>query len=449
MSVKTVPYNIEAEEAALGSLIVDPQAYPMVSAFLRVGHFYLEKNRWMYEAIASLCYRGCPIDLVTLCEELESKNRLVEVGGAAYIGHLINAVPSAMHVEQYAKIIKDKARRRDMIRVASSLAKAAYREDNDLDSEVSEVAAALWGENTGEGEIGEHIASAREDLLKWSNDPLSPGEVRGISTGLVRLDAMLGGLEPSLIVCGARTSVGKSAFVSAIAKNVASQGLSVLYVTKEMLPKQLVHRMAASTAGVSWMKAKEGRLSEGEMANIQSALDILYDIPLQIKWASTIARILSLAHSHRAKYGLDVLIADGLGLYVSREEKDRQLKLGGATQTLLDLAGRLEVPIITTHQTKRTDDKPGTRPKLEHFQWSSMIEQDTDIALFLTREELNTSFADGRPNPKGREMKVWCLKDRLNGRLGVATLYFGEHAEIRDPAYSSEVPPAEGQGELF
>ena len=195
---KTVPHNIEAEEAVLGSLLIDPEALFRVSPFLAGEDFYIQKNAWIYEAILALHERREPIDFVTLCDELERRGQLEEIGGAAYITHLINAVPSAIHVEAYGRIVEQAAIRRRLLSAASQIAQLAYQEAEDIDQTIDRAEQALF--NVSQRRISRDLAPIQEVIRRYYDRIeylyAHKGEPLGVPTGFIDLDRLLGGLQP-------------------------------------------------------------------------------------------------------------------------------------------------------------------------------------------------------------------------------------------------------------
>lgn len=429
MGERMVPHNVEAEQAVLGACLIDPAAVVEVRPIVKPQDFYVQKHEWVFETIVGLWGAGQAIDLVTLVNGLEERGILEEVGGAAYLTSLIVAVPTALHCREYATIVHEHASRRFLISCASDLAKAAYGEEPTAGAIA--VAGRLMETAGGERhDLGDAVISLREQLAQWRANPLKAGEVRGLATGFRAVDAMLGGFDPSLVICGASTHVGKTAFACALAMNVAGRGEPVLFLTGEMAPRQLLARMACARSKVAWRRVKSGRLEGGEWDRLGGALEKIEAMPLEIVYSTDLSEAVSLAHRQKARGGLALLIVDFLGLYVDRLIDNRPLQLGSATRRLLNLSGDLQVPAFVLHQIGRATK--GKRPGLHDYQWSGMIEQDCDLGCFLYREELNANNANGGPNPKGRLLEFSCLKNRLSGQLGRAMLYLGEFGEVGD-----------------
>ena len=221
---KMIPQNVEAEEAVLGSLLIDPEALFRVSPFLKGDDFYIQKNAWIYEAILALHERREPLDFVTLCDELERREQLAEVGGAAYITRLINAVPSAIHVEAYGHIVEQAAIRRRLINTASQIAQLAYQEDEDIDQTVDQAEQALF--SVSQRRITRDLAPI-QDVIRQYYDRIEylydhQGEPLGVPTGYADIDRLLGGLQRSdCVIIAARPSVGKTSLLLSIGRNAA------------------------------------------------------------------------------------------------------------------------------------------------------------------------------------------------------------------------------------
>ncbi len=436
------PASLEAECAVLGACLIDPGAIPRVGRLLSPEDFSVQENAWVMAALQALFKEGETTDLLTISEFLRRKGQLAPIGGMARLTELINQTPSSQAVGSHARIVKDCSYRRNLLQEASRLAVAAHNQSEDAHPIVHRICSDLlggsdkFGATSGPPSIS--LPAAVERISGWREKPLKPGEVRGIPTGIGSLDRMLGGLEPSLVLCGGQTSIGKTAFALQLLLNIASKGYRACFVTGEMSVDQLLVRMLSSIAQVSLIEMKRGLNSE-QWARVSAAAEIMGELPIWMDAScSTVGDIRSLAYQRKAKEGLDILMIDYLGCFVPRDSDHRPLKLGTASGSLLHLSRELDACIFANHQLRRESDtqakkKRGVRrPKKEDLQWSGMLAQDADIVLLLWREALATSTSDGRPNPKGRSMEIICDKNRLTGRLGRAHAYFGEHAEVKD-----------------
>jgi replicative DNA helicase len=250
---KTVPANPEAEEAVLGSLLIDPDAVLKVASFLEDDDFYRERNGWIYRAILDLHERREPADFVTLCDELERRNVLQEVGGAAYITQLINNVPSAAYVEHYGHIVERTATLRRLIDAAGQIAALAYEEAQDVDEVVDRAEQIVF--NVAEKRIRRDLAPVRQVMHEVVDriDYLHrhQGQILGVPSGFTQLDRLLGGFQKSdLIILAARPAVGKTSLSLNFALNAARRFRKVVaYFSLEMSSEQLVQRLPVNRDG--------------------------------------------------------------------------------------------------------------------------------------------------------------------------------------------------------
>lgn len=454
MNQRLPPHNIEAEEATLGSLLIDPNALSFVLSFLKSNDFYQQSHGWIYEAMVALHEQQKDIDFVTLLDELQNQGRLEEVGGAGYIVQLTNTVPSAMHIESYARIIKETSHRRALLTHASNLAQIAHEGGDNLTEKSMKIGGELIGQSyslNGKG-TGAAVELLKDQIQEWANDPLEPGEVRGMTSGFRSIDTMLGGLVPSLMICAATTSIGKTAFACQLAVNMAKAGHSAIYFTKEMSTQEVLTRMACAESKINWLQIQAGTLTEAKLDVLMDTIDFISSLPLVINdECNNVVDIQATINGRNTGKKEGLIVVDYLGLYVPREVDHRSLKLGCAAQALLALSRQEQCTVLALHQIgRKVADRQDKRPQLSDLQWSGMLEQDADIVSFLHREQLNTQLANGAANPEGRQMEFIVRKNRKTGRLGKAMLYFGEYAELRDmqKGQGQVAPPMEEAAEL-
>jgi replicative DNA helicase len=422
----------DAEMALVGCLLQDWSAVEVAMAIVGPDDLLFPGCRDLYAVIVATLREHKTVDLLLV---MDTAKRLGIGITAEEIQTALARAPFTPNVEKYAMLCLDYARRRKSIEEAGRLAIAAH----DLSQPYDEVAAKVaWGllQTTGAKAAEEQSAGdvARQVLTQYEQYHENPQPVRGVSTGMRSIDAMLGGLPTGLIVVGAGTHVGKTAWACALAQNVAANGQRVAYFTHEMRAKQLAGRLILSVARIDMMKAWKGECSAAEMETLTASAHIIGDLPLW--WidqteANTVADIAARAYRDKARYGLDLIIVDSLGLYVPRSSDQRNLRIGEATLALLSIATTLDIPIVALHHVGRAaEQRADNRPQLSDYLWSSYVERDADIAAFLWREELNATKASGAANPAGRRMEFIVRKNRQSGRLGTALLYFGEFAEV-------------------
>ncbi|MBS3784466.1 MAG: replicative DNA helicase [Anaerolineae bacterium] len=423
---KLVPNNIEAEEAVLGSLLIDPEALFRVSPFLKPDDFYIRKNSWIYETILRLHERREPIDFVTVCDELERQDRLEEIGGAAYVTHLINAVPSAIHVEAYGHIVEQDAIRRRLINAASRIAQLAYQEDQEIDQTVDRAEQALF--SISERRITRDLAPVQEvirsyyDRIEYLYD--HQDEPLGVPTGFVDLDRLLGGLQRSdLILIAARPSVGKTSLGISVARHAADLGQHVAIFSLEMSSEQVVQRMVSAETGIDAQRLRLGDLREREWPLFVQATGRLSDLPLFIDDTPSISVLQMRTKARRlhAEHGIDLILVDYLQLMTvgDMRSEGRVQEVSYISRSLKGLARELDVPLVAISQLSRAvEQRSDKRPILADLRASGSLEQDADVVMFIYRDEMYN------PDTEQQNIAEILVAKHRNGPTGNIQLFF-------------------------
>jgi replicative DNA helicase len=423
---KLVPHNVEAEEAVLGSLLIDPEALFRVSPFLKPDDFYLQKNGWIYEAILALHERREPIDFVTLCDELERQERLEEIGGAAYVTHLINAVPSAIHVEAYGHIVEQSAIRRRLINAASRIAQLAYQEGEDIDQAVDRAEQALF--SVSQRRITRDLTPVQEvirryyDRIEYLYDHRD--EPLGVPTGFIDLDRLLGGLQRSdLILIAARPSVGKTSLGISVARHAANLDQHVAIFSLEMSSEQVVQRMVSAETGIDAQRLRLGDLREEEWPLFVQATGRLSDLPLFIDDTPSISVLQMRTKARRlhAEHGIDLILVDYLQLMTAGDlrHESRVQEVSYISRSLKGLARELEVPLVAISQLSRAvEQRTDKRPILADLRASGSLEQDADVVMFIYRDELYN------PDTEEQNIADIIVAKHRNGPTGTVQLFF-------------------------
>jgi len=415
------PHNTEAEEAVLGSLIIDNNAIFDVAPFLRPQAFYREQNRWIYEAILELNNRRTSVDLITLTEELSRREQLEEIGGQSTIIGLMNAVPTSSNAEYYAHIIEAAALRRQYLDSASSIANLAYNQDLDIvevaDRAEQELFSIRLQRQTRELVPISDVADAylkRLDELSMRGDDLV-----GVTTGFRDLDGLLHGLMRSdLIIVAARPSMGKTSLQLSIALSAAKQGKRVAIFSLEMSASQLFQRLLSSETQIDSQKLRRGKISESEWVvtyeaagRLSSARIFIDDTP-----GATPMQVRTKARRLHMEHGLDLVVVDYLQLMEGESsQRNRVQEVSEISRSLKGLARELDVPVLVASQLSRAvENRQDQRPKLSDLRDSGSIEQDADIVMFIYRDEMvnkesthkNIAEIDVRKNRNGPTAKI-------------------------------------------
>ncbi|HID89368.1 MAG TPA: replicative DNA helicase [Anaerolineae bacterium] len=422
---KTVPHNVEAEEAVLGSLLIDPEALFRVAPFLRPEDFYIRKNGWIYEAILALHERREPIDFVTLCTELEARGQLEEVGGAAYITRLIDAVPSAIHVEAYGRLVEEAAVRRRLISAAGDIAQLAYREEQGIEEVVDRAEQALFA--VSQRRLVREMAPIQE-VIRQYYDRIEylyehRGEPLGVPTGFVDLDRLLGGLQKSdLIIVAARPGVGKTSLCLSFARNAARLGKHVAIFSLEMSAEQVVQRLVAAETGIDAQRLRLGHLHEDEWPLFVQATGVLSELPIFIDDTPSISALQLRTKARRlhAEHGLDLVVVDYLQLMTTETRvENRVQEVSYISRMLKGLARELDVPLVAASQLSRAvEQRTDKRPVLSDLRESGSLEQDADVVMFIYREELY------KPETERQHIADIIVAKHRNGPTGVVQLFF-------------------------
>jgi len=432
------PHDVAAEEAVLGSLLVDSAAMVEVADAVEPQDFFREQNRWLYEACLALYRREEPLNQVTVAHELARQGRLEEVGGVAYILHLISSVPTSVHARYYAQIVHRLAVMRSLIVAGGQIAALGYQAGPDEEATLDKAEDILF--RLRHGQRPRDFVSIRDELSRYFEEaPPTPleeaaGRIPRVFTGFGDLDELMGGLQRSdLIILGARPSQGKTSLAINIARNAAlEQRAKVAMFSLEMARGPLVQRFLSAEAGVDTRRVRLGLYSEEEEQRIMEASGLLAEAPIYID-DSPLLRLVELRSKARRLWydqGIDLIIVDYLQLVQGDgRTESRVQEVSDISRGLKSLARELEVPVLAVSQLSRAvEARASHRPVLSDLRESGSLEQDADAVLFIHREEayyteeewLRQNF--DKPYPRG-QANIIVAKQR-NGPTGQVDLRF-------------------------
>lgn len=421
------PHSIEAEEAVLGSLLIDPDAIFEVASFLKPNAFYRVQNRWIYEAILSLNERHEPLDLITLTEELRRREQLEEAGGEGYVIGLINAVPTSINARSYARLVEAAAVRRKMISAASTIANLAYDEAEDINIVIDRAEKSLFSisEERTTRDLVPIKQIARDYLERIEELHARGGEVIGVPTGFVDLDRLLGGLNKSdLIIVAARPGMGKTSLQNAIALTAALRfGKRIAMFNLEMSSEQLVQRMIAAETRIDSQRLRRGDLQEHEWPIFMEAVGRLSETRIFIDDTPSITPMQLHTKCRRlyAEHGLDLVMIDYLQLMQTEHRSNNRVQeISEISRSLKSLARELNVPVLAAAQLSRAvEQRQVKKPMLSDLRDSGSIEQDADVVIFIYRDEYYNPDTTERPNIAELD-----IAKHRNGPTGTVDLYW-------------------------
>ena len=425
------PHNLEAEEAVLGSLLIDPDAIFEVASFLRPEAFYRAQNRQIFEAILNLNARREPIDLLTLTDELRRQENLEDIGGEGYVIGLINAVPTSVNARTYGRLVEAAALRRRMIGAAGKIAEFAYDEAEEIAVVIDRAERALFSisEERTTRDLVPIKQIARDYLERVEQLHERGDDVIGVPTGFTDLDRLLGGLNKSdLLILAARPGMGKTSLQNAIALTAATRyGKRVAMFNLEMSGEQLVQRMISAETRIDSQRLRRGELFDHEWPIFMEAVGRLSETRIFIDDTPSITPMQLHTKCRRlyAEHGLDLVVIDYLQLMsAEKSTNNRVQEISEISRSLKGLARELNVPVLAAAQLSRAvEQRQDKHPQLSDLRDSGSIEQDADIVMFIYRDEYYNPDTTERPNIA--ELNI--AKHR-NGPTGTVDLFW--HAKL-------------------
>jgi len=395
---KLPPHDIEAEEAVIASLLVDPDAIFKVAPRLHSEDFFREKNGWVYEACRALWDRSESINQITVSHELARRNRLEDVGGASYLSKLVTELPTSVGVEHYAAMIQRDAVYRKLISAAGQIAQLAYQGGPNIVDTLARAETLVSGVRQGDVlQDFVHVRELLEGYLKSAGTATGPdaSTAGSVTTGYMDLDSLLtpGLKRGDLIIVAARPSLGKTSLVLNYAKNCAErQNATVAFFSIEMAATQLVQRLVAMEAGVDSSRLAFGNHNDREERKITQATGVLSDLSIYFDDSAMLTVAEMRAKARRLKMergGLDLVVVDYLQIMQSgTRNENRVQEVSYISRSLKQLARDLDVPVVACSQLSRAAEiRTHNRPQLSDLRESGSIEQDASVVMFIYRED--------------------------------------------------------------
>jgi replicative DNA helicase len=421
------PHNLDAEEAVLGSMMLSGEAIADVIEIVRPADFYRGANAKIYDTLREIYGRGDPVDAVTAVEELKRRQLLEDVGGHLYISELVERVPTPAAAASYARIVAETALLRRLISAAAQIMESAYSAPEEPERVADEAEQRIYDvarhdEKEQVASLNELVDQAMEDLEKIQN---RESAFAGLPTGFQDVDSLLSGMQSgNLIVIAARPGVGKSSFVTNLARNVAvDAGDPVAMFSLEMSRWEIGMRLLCAEARVPWDLIRNKRVAADDWSRIAQAADTLHDAPLFIVDSGNVTLVDIRAKARRLaarRQGLGLIIVDYLQLMShTRRVDNRQQEIAEISRGLKMLAKELHIPVIAVSQLNRDPERrQDKRPQLSDLRESGAIEQDADVVMFIHRDDFD-------PAKKGLADLI--VAKHRNGPTGTIPLTFLPH----------------------
>lgn len=425
------PHSLEAEQAVLGGILVEPDSLIRVVDTLREAHFYRPSHRLIYKTICHLFEKGQPVDLISVSEILKNQEMLEHVGGRAYLNDLALAVITTANLNYYATIIRDKALQRALIKAGAEVVRSAYESDS-AELAIDEAQQAVFA--VAQHNISDNLTPI-ESILPITFEQIeernnNKGSLMGVASGFYDLDNYLSGFQKNdLLIIAARPSMGKTALVLNLVTNVAmKEKQPVLFFSLEMSKEQLVQRMLCAEAEIDAQRIRTGNISESDFSKLASAMGRLGDSPIFIDDTPNMTVMDMRAKARklmieRQNQPIGMIVIDYLQLMQGRAGstgmENRQNEIAAISRGLKGLARELKCPVIALSQLSRAvESRDDKRPMLSDLRESGSIEQDADVVMFIYRDEYYNKDTD-----KPGIAEIIIAKQR-NGPVGTVSLIF-------------------------
>lgn len=437
MIKREIPKNIEAEEAVLGSILINQETIYGVSELLDIEDFYRKSHRTIFKVMLDLNTTKKAIDIITLTDYLTHISKLEEVGGIAFITSLANKVPSTANLKHYINIVKEKSMLRNIVHIAEYMENMGYDSESiDTPETVLDKAEQLLSKLTKKlvttkvNNIKEQTLNAYVDIENIIN---YKGELLGLETGLQDLDSFLQGLKNSdFMILAARPSMGKTAFALNIASYLSiKKDTPVAFFSLEMSSNQLIHRIFSSYGLIPLFNLKSGNLDDAHTQKLIKVSNKLSQSKLIINdEISNLMSLRSIARKLKRENDIKLIIIDYLQLLESTRRENRNLEISEISRSLKILAKELDIPIIALSQLSRSvESRQVKKPMLSDLRESGSLEQDADIVMFLYREDYYN------PETENKNITDVIVAKNRNGPTGTIPVYFHkEYVRFQDLA---------------
>lgn len=424
-----VPHHPKAETAVLGAVLVNPAIFTTIASVLSTDDFYLVRHQYIWDAMHRIHERSEPIDYMLLADELRAFGHLDLVGGEPYLIKLSNDTPNSAYAEVYARMVERTSVRRRLIAAADEIRQLAQDEEMSVDNIIRESESLLF--TVSDQQVQRDFKPMWEALSEYYDriEELmqNSGKAMGVPSGFSKLDELLGGFQRSdLLVFAGRPGMGKTSFLLSVAMNAARGGARIAIFTMEMGVEQMVQRMIAMESGINVQKLRLAQLNQPEAARFTEVLGRISDFHIFIDDTPAMSPVEMRVKCRRLlhEHGLDLVIIDYMQLMNAGKgyENNRVQEISFISRQLKEMAREFNIPVISAAQLSRAvEQRQDKRPVLSDLRESGSIEQDSDIVMFLYRDEVYNEATE-YPN----QADVIVAKHR-NGPTGVISLYFEKH----------------------
>jgi len=423
---RVIPNNLEAEQSALGGMLLSQEAVADVLEVVSGVDFYTPKHELIFDAIVTLFGRGEPTDVIAVTDYLNKQGNLLKAGGADYLHSLTSFVPTAANASYYGKIVADKAILRRLIEAGTRIAQSGYESQGEVDELVNQAQSEIFSvanQSSKEDYVGlsDSLEVAIRDIELAQN---RGGEMTGIPTGFSNLDAFTHGLHPGqLVIVAARPAVGKSTFALDLARHASvKKNQATIFFSLEMGRSEIAMRMLSAQSSIYLQSMRKGTLTEGDWAKLAAVRGEINDAPLYIDDSPNMSLVEIRAKCRRLAQQVDLkmVVIDYIQLMTSgKKVESRQQEVSEFSRALKLLAKELNIPVVALSQLNRqaeqTKDK---KPELSHLRESGSLEQDADVVILLHREGIFE-----KDHPRAGEADLILAKQR-NGPTGTVTVAF-------------------------
>ncbi|OFI05376.1 replicative DNA helicase [Clostridium acetireducens DSM 10703] len=433
MPLQSLPQNMEAEQSIIGSMILDKSSIAQVVEALKSDDFYSESHKIIFSAIVELYQKDIDVDIITLTENLKSKDKLENCGGITYISQISGSVFSPSNLQSYIKIVKNKSILRNLIKASSEIIQESYNNQDDVEKVVDSAEKKIFNiaSDKTSSDFEPMSSVLEEGFIQIEKIFNNKGETTGISSGFPELDAKTSGFQKGdMILIAARPSMGKTTFALNLAQYAAlREGKSVAVFSLEMSKQQLAFKLLCSEANIDMLKLRNGNLEDKDWESIAKASGPLAATKIFIDDtpAISIMEMRSKCRRLKIEQGIDMIVVDYLQLMSgSRSIENRQQEVSEISRGIKALAKEMECPVIALSQLSRAPEaRSDHRPMLSDLRESGSIEQDADLVMFLYRDEYYNKDSEEK------NVAECIIAKQRNGPTGTVKLaWFGQYSKF-------------------